>query len=75
VTTNSSAVSGYSYSRPEPRLSLVGTGKSQADSDDVRVLYWSAGSCGWAAPPCLDQTRAGVRQHRIWVSLRAGIGG
>src|SRR4030042_1556328 len=48
VTTDSSAVSsGYSVMADLNHASLVGTGKSQADGDDVRALYWSAGSCGW----------------------------
>jgi hypothetical protein len=55
--------------------SLVGAGKSQADGDDVRILYWSAGSCGWTElDRALDQSSSwGSANTKIWFKLQVGI--
>ena len=76
VTTGSSAVSsGYSVVATLNHASLVGAGKSQADGDDVRVLYWSAGSCGWTElDRALDQSSIwDSPSTKIWYKLQAGI--
>jgi hypothetical protein len=76
VTTDASAVSsGYSVMANLNHASLVGAGKSQVDGDDVRVLYWSAASCGWTElDRALDQSSSwDSASTKIWFGLQAGI--
>jgi hypothetical protein len=76
VTTGAASVSGgYSVMATLDHAALVSAGKSQADGDDIRVLYWNAGACGWAElDRALDQNSSwNSSSTKIWYKLQAGI--
>jgi hypothetical protein len=76
VTTGAAGVSsGYSVMASLNHALLVGSGKSRADGDDVRVLYWDSGGCTWSE---LDRALGedsnwGASNTEVWFALQADI--
>jgi predicted ribosomally synthesized peptide with SipW-like signal peptide len=76
VTTGAAGVdSGYSAMISLNHASLVGDGKSQSDGDDVRVVYWNAGSCNWTElDRALDEaSNWNSTSSGVWFKLEADI--
>ena len=74
ITAGSAAVpNGYTVSLSFNHAALVSGGKSQADGDDIRVVYWNGAS--WEE---LDRFRDldtpwNTASTKIWFKIRAGI--
>lgn len=76
VATGAAGVSsGYSVMTTGNHASLVSAGKSQADGDDVRVLYWNVGACAWTElDRALDEDSSwNSTTTKIWFKLQAAI--
>jgi len=77
VTTGAAGVgSGYSVMTTLNHASLVGAGKSKANGDDVRVLYWNAGACSWSELHRVLETGSAWNNSstKFWFKLQAAIG-
>jgi hypothetical protein len=76
VTTDTAGVSsGYSVMATLNHASLVGSGKSQAGGDDLRVLYWDSSGCAWSElDRALDEdSNWGSSSTEVWFALQADI--
>ncbi len=74
VSTGTAAVtSGYSVSVTFDHTALVTAAKSQADGDDVRIVYWN-GSSWVELDRALDEDSAwNGTATEVWFKLQAGI--
>ncbi|MFX0185408.1 MAG: DUF2341 domain-containing protein, partial [Candidatus Hodarchaeota archaeon] len=76
ITSGSTAIpTGYSASLTFNHATLVSTGKSKVDGDDIRVLYWNSGS-GWKElDRILDSNSSwNASSTKIWFKVQSTIG-